>query len=380
MEHHRSRCNESRSSEPRRNEMASELAALLQARCQGQTLEARPAWHPYPLRVIDCALAVHLNTDRVTLHGSAYRDGVAAHVAHVQAAHPAVRTLTDLRDLMASQPPAGPRARGVLAGVPPQRIAVVRRLTDHLLREQQVYSDAPDEATRLNAWAQFAIGDEAPLYKGDPVIFRSASFRYLRFLFGAPVLVGGPHLRCLVRNVFGEQARSIDATALVGEAAAMASLPLLDVDRILREDRAQGRGWRGFVEALCDLLTEYADTRQLPADRVARLHADAPCRLDGAAHAERGDAQAALAALPAHQEDLCFCLLAVRYLRALYCARLGFAFDEENEFAAAHQHTVRLIRHLRDTEPSASESLRHVLRALADASGRHIQRRYRRQP
>jgi hypothetical protein len=87
-----------------------------------------------------------------------------------------------------------------------------------------------------------------------------------------------------------------------------------------------------------------------------------------------------LAALPAHQEDLCFCLLAVRYLRALYCARLGFAFDEESEFAASHQHTVRLIRHLRDTEPSASENLRHVLHALADASGRHIQRRYRRVP
>jgi hypothetical protein len=385
-------------------EKVSQLAAALRARCAGVELHGRAVWHPYPLRVIDCALAVDLDADRVTLHGAAYRTDVAARVNAFGEAHPEVQTLTDLRDLVGAYATPSAFARSTLggtrAGTDLHRGAVVRGLVDHLLHEQHVYSEAPDEATRLAMWARCAIGEDAPMCAGDPVLVRAASFRYLRFLFGAPVMVQGAHLRCFVRALLGDRARPFDAEDLLGEAAAEASLPLVAVDDLLRTDRARGHAWtvpsddtqrtdavspsrnpawRLFFNDALDVLEQYAATRRMDARDVVRLHEHAPCAIDGIEHAVRGDFLAATNALAPYSGGLCFADLAAGYLRAFYNMLLGRPFDVEATLAAAHQQTVRLLRHLRDGEPPAEDALMRCLHALVDCSGAQIPSRDRRE-
>jgi hypothetical protein len=371
-------------------EIVARLASDLRERYAGRGLMQRPQRHPYPLRVLDCALAVSLSEDVVEVHGAAYRHSVADRVEAFGRRHPEVRTLTDLRALVARFATPADFARSELGQAEAERGEIVLALLDYLIQEQQTYSDADDEPARLADWAAYSVGDISDFAFGATDHSWDAGFQYLRALFGAPVLVPGAHLNCFVGDVLGERVLW-PPEDLLGEAAASASLPLFAVEEAIWADYAEGQMWTaatsssnepepGWLAVLADLsrlLAHYAGAKQLDARAVADVHRRLSNQAAGADHAERGDYLAALNALPRASGNVCFGQLAAAYLRAFYSDLLGHPFDVTDDLAVAHRDTVHLLRHLAAQSRPVSEGLTERLRALAEASGGHIMRRDR---
>jgi hypothetical protein len=376
------------------------LAEVLRER-YGHLRPARhPAWDPYPLRVLDCALAIDLDEDGVSVHRKAYWTDVVPRVEAFRQAHPEVRTLTDLRNVITSYPTPQDFAQQELEPADPRRGEVVLGLVDHLLREKAWYGQGTDEAAQLAEWALCSTGGDSSFSVVGFERFRSAGFQYLRSLFGAPVLVPGGHHWCYATEVLGTWGFH-SAEELVGEAAALASLPLAAVDQAIWMDHACGRSWTqgaegassagmpgpadkgawvDFFEDVIRLLEQYYETNRLEAAEVARLHERTPHRPAGAEHAFRGDYLAAMNALTPREECRCYSYLAFWYLSAFYDVLLRRSFDVEDDLAVAHKQTVLLIRHFRDSGRYVDEDVMRCLRTLAETSGSRILPRDRMAP
>lgn len=376
------------SQRPSFDEIVARLASALRERYGARGLAERPRRQPYPLRVLDCALAVSLGADQVYVHGAAYQHRVADRIEAFGQRHPEVRTLGGLRALVARFATPADFARSEFAEA--ERGEIVAALLDYLLQEQHTYSEAAGEPARLADWAAYSVGDISDIAFGVGGHSWDAGFQYLRALFGAPVMVPGAHLGCFVGEVLGEPVLW-PPEDLLGEAAASASLPPFAVEEAIWADYAAGRMWTaaassgdepepGWLAVLADLsrlLVHYADAKQLDARMVADVHRRLPNQAAGADHAERGDYLAALNALLHAPGSVGFGQLAAAYLRAFYSDLLGHPLDVTDDLTVAHRDTVHFLRHLGAQSRPVSARLMQHLHALAEASGGQIMRRDR---
>ncbi|MEM1093619.1 MAG: hypothetical protein AAGJ10_03370 [Bacteroidota bacterium] len=323
--------------------LADRLAALYADHAQPR----RPAWLPYPLRVVDVALAVGLGRGAVVHAGPDYHARVVPSVQQFAEQYPNVRTLGELRAVVAPSP------EGMAASLweDPARGAVLLHLVEHLLR------DAPsghNEAESLTEWAMVSLGDPGGFYDGDFELVGAEGFQYLRAQFGAPVVVPGEHVEVFAREM--TSVRGLMPEDDVGLAAARAGLAPDAVEGALWRDYAAGQAWGAgaapeqtewvrVFSTLCQAIRERSDP-----DSVAQLRQTLPSL--GVARGYREVAALTLAALDDRGS--------------------GRAFDAEGHFVRAHRAAVRQIRAFRAAPRLATAAFLSVLGDLALCTSEQI--------
>lgn len=186
------------------------------------------AWSREPaLRVIDCVLSLRRDYDAF----------VAPRLDNFERDHPDVRTIRELRDLIAQYPSADAFVTEVLKYRHADRATTLEAIVKWLSTVSGDGSPA-EQLSKLRQWA-------ADAHPGDHVAVRIrgfglAGFRYLRMLFGANTTKPDVHICRFVASVVGHTVSDIEALQLLEHAAPEAGIILRDLDTTIWESSARG--------------------------------------------------------------------------------------------------------------------------------------------
>ena len=185
------------------------------------------AWIREPaLRLIDCVLSLNRRYDSF----------VVPRLDRFEREHPGVRTVAELRDLMARYPSSDAFVAEVLHYRHATRAATLGAVVNWLATVSGKGSDA-EQLLNLQTWANNARpGDHTALrIKG----FGLAGFQYLRMLFGANTTKPDIHILHYVAASIGRPVSDVEALLLLERAALEAGISLRDLDTTIWESSAR---------------------------------------------------------------------------------------------------------------------------------------------
>ena len=177
--------------------------------------------------MLDCVLSLNRNYDRV----------VKPRVKEFSRNRPDIRTVAELRQIMASYANLSDFLDVELRYKDPGRADMLQGVVDYLLDVQKDFGGST-ENKRLRAWAKWARpGDFA--FTGV-YGFGLAGFQYLRLLLGANTAKPDKRICQFVSDSVNREVNSVEALFLLERAANRANLRLRDVDNALWNDAARG--------------------------------------------------------------------------------------------------------------------------------------------
>jgi hypothetical protein len=186
------------------------------------------AWRREPaVRVIDCVLSLNRNYDSF----------VVPRLDRFEQVHPAIRTVSDLRDLMARYPSPDAFVAEVLNYRHSKRAETLSAVVKWVATVSG-HGSSGEQLSNLQRWASEAQpGDHVALrIRG----FGLAGFQYLRMLFGANTTKPDIHICRFVVSVLGHNVSDIEALQLLERAAPQAGILLRDLDTTIWERSARG--------------------------------------------------------------------------------------------------------------------------------------------
>jgi hypothetical protein len=184
------------------------------------------AWRrPAAQKVIDCVLSLNRRYDGF----------VVPRLEQFALLYPSVATVKDLFKLIESFDSPASFVGQVLNYRDPARASILFGVSGYLVGICEGSIGSEDD--RLLAWARAAKPQEyrAMGVKG----FGLAGFQYLRMLFGANTTKPDVHIIRFVRNAINRDVNSVQALALLEQAAAAADVSLRDFDTTVWESSAR---------------------------------------------------------------------------------------------------------------------------------------------
>ncbi len=202
-----------------------QLADILIERFGHVQAKADYAW-PWPSQnVLDCVLSLNRPYNAVVL----------PRVQAFAQKHPQVRSLAELKALIAAFPTATAFCAAELNYKDARRAGTLTGVIDYLIDAQTEHEGA-DENERLARWAKWARpGDYLTVAVRG---FGLAGFQYLRMLFGAQTTKPDVHVIAFVSEQLGRRVTDVQALHLLERAARLAGLPLREVDAEIWKERA----------------------------------------------------------------------------------------------------------------------------------------------
>ena len=178
------------------------------------------------LNVLDCVLSLNRPYSRVVL------PRVRAFAAY----YPSITELAHLQDLLDQYKEVGEFSREELNYDDVRREYTLRGVVNYMIKVQTEYTDGTERG-RLQSWAHSAKPADYALVGAKG--FGLAGFQYMRMLFGAQTTKPDVHIISFVSETVGRVVNNVTALTLLEQAAAIANLPLREVDGAIWQARAR---------------------------------------------------------------------------------------------------------------------------------------------
>ena len=205
------------------------LVTVLRSLAPSIKKSADPAWFREPaVRVIDCVLSLNRAYDRF----------VVPRLDRFEREHPDVRSISELRALIASYPSPHQFVMNALNYRHEARAITLAAVVNWFAT---ITGKGPDasELSELQTWADSANpADHAALHIGGLGL---AGFQYLRMLFGANTTKPDIHILRFVEECVGHPVSPIRALQLLENAAGEVGIILRDLDTTIWERSARHR-------------------------------------------------------------------------------------------------------------------------------------------
>jgi hypothetical protein len=178
------------------------------------------------LHVIDCVLSLNRRYDKF----------VVKRLDQFEHDHPAVRSISELHDLIASFPSAHQFVQTNLKYKHEERANTLAAVVNWLVTVSGRGSEQ-EQLSNLTHWASSAHPQDCTRLgiRG----FGLAAFQYLRMLFGANTTKPDVHICRFVASHVGHQVSPVQALRLLEEAAPAVGICLGDLDRTIWQTKAR---------------------------------------------------------------------------------------------------------------------------------------------
>ncbi|MCU1303589.1 MAG: hypothetical protein JWQ87_3873 [Candidatus Sulfotelmatobacter sp.] len=165
-----------------------------------------------------------------------YDSFVVPRLDEFERTHSKVRTIADLRDLIASYPSPSVFVATCLAYNDESRSATLARVVEWLTGIAGV-GDYDEQMSNLERWAREARPEDH--FKLGIGIFGLGSFQYLRMFLGANTTKPDIHIQRYVASCVGHPVSDTQALAVLEPAARRAGVSLRDLDTTVWEQSAR---------------------------------------------------------------------------------------------------------------------------------------------